>query len=146
MSLFRGIKETSSQGSGDYLGSGLHTLRLLTFQTKVTRKKMDAVIARVEVIESSNPKYAKGAKASIFFSAKPDTNWLGDVKNLTLALLGSKFGEAVGEDAVDEEVMEEATGGDGTKLAGVLFRCQAFEVPTKRGGVFTKYTSEPIFS
>lgn len=145
MSLFRGIKDQSSQGSGDYLGSGLHTLELVTFTTKLTRKKMDAVIARVTVLESSNPKYAKGAKASIFFSCKPDTNWLGDVKNLAIALLGSKFGEAVGEDAVDEEVMDEMTGGDGTKLAGVKFRCQAFEVPTKRGGVFTKYNNEPIF-
>jgi hypothetical protein len=146
MSLFRGIKDTSSQGSGDYLGTGVHRLALVTFTTKVTRKKMDAVIARVEVLESSNPKYAKGAKASIFFTAKPDTNWLGDVKNLALALLGSKFGEAVGEDAVDEEVMDAMTAGDGTKMAGVEFKCQAFEVPTKRGGVFTKYANEPIFS
>lgn len=145
MGLFGGIKETSSQGSGDYLGVGVHRLKLVTATTKLTRKKIDAVIFRVEVVETSNPRYAKGAKSTIFVSCKPDTGWLGDVKNVALALLGSKFGEAIGEDAVDEAIMEEITKGDGTMLAGVEFKCQAFEVPTKRGGVFTKYASEPIF-
>ena len=144
MSLFRGIKEQSSSGAGDYLGVGLHSLRLLSAQIKVTRKRMDAVIYRVEIVETSNPKYVKGAKSTIFISCKPDTGWLGDVKNVALAALGSKFGEAVGEDAIDEEVMDSICAGDGTKLAGVVFKCQAFEVPTKKGGLFTKYSCEPI--
>ena len=145
MGLFSGIKETSSQGAGDYLACGVHRLKLVTATTKITRKKTDAVIFRVEVLESSNPKYAKGAKSTIFVSCKPDTGWLGDVKNVVVALLGSKFREAVGEGAVDEEIMEEITKGAGEMLSGVEFKCQAFEVPTKRGGVFTKYASEPIF-
>ena len=145
MSLFKGIKETSSQGGGDYLSPGVHRLKLIKAITKETRKGLDSVIFNVEIVETSNAKYAKGSKTSIFISAKVDTGWLGDVKNVTIALLGSKFGEAVSESAVDEEIMEEITGGDGTMLAGVEFKCNAYEIRTRAGKPFTKYACEPIF-
>lgn len=146
MSLFKGIKDQSSQGSGDYLGPGIHRLKLIKAITKTTRKRADAVIFNVEVLESSNTRYAKGAKSTIFITAKVDTGWLGDCKNVAIALLGSRFGEAVGEDAVDEEVMDAMTAGDGTMMAGAIFKCDAFEVPTKGGGKFTKYVCEPVFA
>lgn len=146
-SLFKGIKAASSQGlTGDYLKVGRHRLKLIKAITRETRKKADAVIFNVEVIESNNPAYLAGAKSSIFIQARVDTGWLGDVKNVVMALLSGNMGTQVGEDAVDEEVMTEVMAGDGTLLAGTEFYCDAFEVTTKAGRPFTKYPCTAILA
>ena len=144
-SLFKGIQGASSVGKGDYLSTGVHRLKLLRAFVKHTKVGKDGIIFNVEVLESSNPKYGKGTQSTIYIEPRPLVNWLGDVKNVVMACCGSRIGEAVAEDYVDEETMEGVMGGEGTLLAGAIFKCNAYEIMTKRNTPFTKYACEPIF-
>ena len=128
---FAGINNAPPSMGGQYLLTGQHKLQIEECKVvKSQRKNADMFVVATTVIESTNPEMSAGSQRSWICNFQ-HASALSNIRQFVSAALGVNFNE------VDEDVCAGVVT-DENPLAGTTLNAEAFEVPTRAGGVFTK--------
>lgn len=145
MGAFRGLGEAEVFGSGKYFPCVDADYRVCVRKVSFirTRKREDAYLIELDVIESGNPDMPVGAVGSHMIMMRHDSA-LGDVK----AFLGAALGIDVNDKSISSAQWEEAAEssiGDDNPLAGTELSLRTMKKTVqKTGGDFTKHIYEPV--
>ena len=153
MSIFSGIKEAKFKEGGNYIKPGRHLLKVSRWSQGKTRQHIPFIAVDFEVVESDT--HYPGEIVNVFYGADKDA-FLPNVKSVARSVLSSMAGTHVSADTIDEEIMEglvgvptdesgQPSGAPGTMSEGARVRAIAVDVPTKKGGTYTRISWEPAF-
>ncbi len=129
---FAGIDKAPNNAGGAYTLKGLHTVRLGECKLIQSAQKGGApmFVAEYEILESNNPDCVAGSVRSWVVNFQHPSA-LSNMKGFIAAAYNVDF------EQVDEEVSRSIVGPD-QPARGTLMKIDAIEVPTRKGGVFTK--------
>ena len=136
MGIFGGITDVNvKEQRGVYLKQGSY--ELVTERCRINESKVGNgtyFIAEFTVKESNSDSAPAGTRASwVVDITKFPQLALADIKSFTVCATGAE------EHEVDESFMESLVDGAGDLVAGRQVHCNVEEVPTKKGGTFSKH-------
>jgi hypothetical protein len=124
------IHEAKYSEGGTYILPGVYRFEVLACKHITTRKKQDAFVVELKVLESTHPQRLPGSSCSWMVTLDKEPA-LGNIKQFIMAATGCEEG------AVTEQVVLAIVGTE-NPLKGTLMRCSAVEISTKAGRPFTK--------
>jgi hypothetical protein len=141
MGLFGGVEGAKYSEGGAYIDAGVFRLEIQAFKAIKTRAGKAAVVAEFKALEvSGDSKYKPGSLFS--WMTMENDNFLGNVKNFAAVASACYQGVTEVDDTQITEAVLEAlvaeTGPAPNPLKGVCIRASAINVPTKKGGTYTK--------
>lgn len=141
MGMFGGVQNAKYSEGGAYIDAGVFRLEIQALKAIKTRTNKAAFVAEFKALEvSGDSKYKPGS----FFSwmTMEGDNFLGNVKNFAAVAVACAQGVTdVDDTQITEEALEAMTAESGpapNPLKGTIIRASAINVPTKKGGTFTK--------
>jgi len=144
MGAFSGLKEARSTQGGLYLKPGNYTVQVQKVKMQKSQVgNREFFIAELKVVDSDNEEMKANSEPSwlVELPGKYPELALGNVKAFLHAAFSS-MAEAEGEEAPDEEDIDEAMAtlavSEDNPLAGVFMSAKAFQKETKSGGEFTR--------
>lgn len=90
-SAFAGLQSAQVFEKGVFLETGVYSLQIDKVILKDTRKSGSALIAEAIILESNNPKYPVGSKASWFQSLRDKDVAFGAIKQFIYSVLGKEL-------------------------------------------------------
>lgn len=110
----------------DYVPEGEHVLKHKNIRLEDAFEGYKFVLAELEMVETTNPKFKKGQIVSLFIKLQNGTPWEANLK----AYLGAAMGYSNPDD-VDEADVETALAAD-NPLLDTLVRCEGKTRPQKK--------------
>lgn len=135
-SMFAGIESARMSTGGVYPLNGAYLLEINAVKSGQTRKKIDFFVAEFKILESDNPRRAKGTEMSWMCTMDKEPA-LGNIKAFVAASTGCS------SDDVDEAGVLAIVSAE-NPLKGTKIRLMATEVTTKSGKPFTRCTFEYV--
>lgn len=133
---FTGVSKAQPTGSGNYIKPGLHDLEIESVKYLPSSQKANTAFYIVEFkVLGSNGGHAPGEKVSWLVNMANQPA-LGAIRGFLVAALN-----AAKVDDVDDEVTLASTHED-QPCKGVVVKCQAIQIETKKKTPFTKCTFE----
>lgn len=149
MGVFSGMKEAKATAGGNYLKPGNYTLQVQKCKmqaSQVGSRKFFIVETKVFASQKTDDKIeANGVDTEpswlVELPGKYPDLALGNIKAFLHAAYSS-MAESAGEDAPDEEDIDEDAADDAISednpLVGIFVTAKAFQKETQSGGVFTR--------
>lgn len=141
---FGGIGGAPASGGGNYLGVGIHRLKIKKLSsresTKPANKGQIMAIAEFEVLESSAADHTPGSTRSWVVNMKHGVTALGNLKSF-LQAAASLSDAVVNDEAFDD--LADALYGESNPLMGVIVVAEGFNIKTvEKQQDFTKFNWE----
>lgn len=135
---FTGTTNAKPTGSGNYIKPGLHDLEIESVKYLPSSQKANTAFYIVEFkVLGSNGGHAPGEKVSWLVNMANQPA-LGAIKGFLVAALNAED-----EKEIDDNVALASTHAD-QPCKGVVVKCQAIQIKTKKGTDFTKCTFEHL--